>query len=82
MTTTQTQNARVEAMMREGWVCGTTFLAAMIPRYSARIGVVKGLLRIMEPEVMVARRVCGSVYHGHETRQFEWRIIDRQGVII
>lgn len=67
-----TQHERVLAMMMDHWTCGTEFLAAFIPRYSARIKEIRD-----EPWVFweVQRRRCGNPAHSHRSIQYEWRLV-------
>jgi hypothetical protein len=63
------QNDRVLAMLRRGWVCGTEFLDERMPRYGARI------YELRRRGFLIASRPCADPQHRHASRQEQWRII-------
>jgi hypothetical protein len=63
------QNDRVLAMLRRGWVCGTEFLDERMPRYGARI------FDLRRRGFVIVSRWCVNPQHQHRSRQEEWRII-------
>ena len=61
-----TQKEQVLAMLRNGPVCGTRFLARRIPRYPARI------FELKQDGHLISKRRCGDEQHRHASAQFEW----------
>lgn len=57
------QREKVLAMLKTGPVCGTDFLAAYVPRYSARI------LELRQQGHVIESRPCRNGWHQHETAQ-------------
>lgn len=60
-------------MLLEHWTCGTTFLNARLPRYTARI------YELRKAGYYVDRRKCANPSHSHESPQWEWRILAAPG---
>ena len=69
-----TQRERVLLMLKAGPVCGTDFLSAYIPRYSARI------LELRQQGFLIVNRPCRMEHHGHRSGQtvFELEELDQQ----
>lgn len=68
-----TQYERVRDMLERGWVCGSHFLDARIPRYSAHVH------ELRRAGYMVERRPCEHPWHEHRSLMYEWRITARPG---
>lgn len=64
-----TQQERVLAMLKAGPVCGTDFLRAYIPRYSAR------LLELRQAGYEWSRRPCRFSHHDHGSEQFVYELV-------
>jgi hypothetical protein len=63
-----TQAGRVFTMLSRGWVCGTEFLEAHLPRYGARI------YDLRQDGWYVSKRQCQHPWHRHRSVQWQWRI--------
>jgi predicted RNA binding protein YcfA (HicA-like mRNA interferase family) len=63
-----TQAERVFKMLSRGWVCGSEFLEAHLPRYSSRIH------ELRQDGWYVTRRPCSHPWHRHESVQWQWTI--------
>lgn len=68
-----TQLERVRSMLLDGWVCGTDFLAAYLPRHSPRIH------ELRKAGYLIDRRRCEHPYHEHESAQYQWTIVGVPG---
>jgi hypothetical protein len=64
----RSQVDRILAMLRQGPVCGTTFLEAYMPRYAARIYD----LRAAGHVIKTSR--CQNLYHDHDTAQIVYEL--------
>ena len=64
-----TQKDQVLRWLGRGPVCGTTLLAAHIPRYAARIAELRD-----EGYDIVTER-CVNEHHAHVTRQVQYRLV-------
>ena len=67
----ESQADRVLAMLRDSelGVCGTDFLAAYIPRFSAR------LLELRRAGHVIEKRKCFAYGHHHRTKQVRYVLI-------
>jgi len=63
-----TQAERVFKMLSRGWVCGSEFLEAHLPRYGARI------YELRQDGWYVSKRQCQHPWHRHESVQWQWKI--------
>jgi hypothetical protein len=61
-----TQTEQILAMLRNGPVCGTVFLARHIGRYGARLADLKA------EGVEWDKRPCDNEAHRHRSRQWEY----------
>lgn len=71
-----TQRNEVLDMLRNrAWVCGTEFLDARIPRYSARLN------ELRSKGFVISDRVCANPQHRyqHRSRQWEWHLVVEPG---
>ena len=64
-----TQTEQVLAMLRNGPVCGTRFLARHIPRYPARIWELKS------EGHAISKRRCTDPGHRHASAQWKWFLV-------
>ena len=64
-----TQTEQVLAMLRNGSVCGTRFLARGIGRYGARLADLRTVGHA------IGKRPCDNEWHRHPNRQWEYFLI-------
>lgn len=64
----QSQVETILDLLRQGPVCGTTFLSMFIPRYAARI------YDLRLAGYTITTRRCQDVWHDHKTAQIVYEL--------